>query len=203
MTELNGQWILNEDRALKALVSGISVSDGDSTNRKVGVWFGQPDVEIQAQTYPYITIDLVDVYEATERAHRNEISLWYKPDGGPEMSPDKGYRTEYPIPYDLIYQITTYARHPYHDRKIIRDLMKRMGGRSHSLYIPEDDTQRSMFVLGHRKRDSTEDGRRLFSNAYTVQIFSELLPRDIDFVQKVREVRAGFTDASFTLDFNQ
>lgn len=200
-TEVNGQWILNEDKALRNLLKDIVVTDRIPT--KVGVWYGQPDVEIQEQSYPYIVIDLIHADEAPERAHRNEIELWYRPDGAPKHSPDKGYKTEYPIPYDLIYQVTTYARYPRHDRQIIRAIMKRMGGRSHSLYIPEDDTQRSMFIIGSQKRDRTEDARRLFSNAYTVQIFSELLPKDIDFVQKVREVRAGFTDASFTLDFNQ
>lgn len=197
--QMHGQWILNEERALKERISGITVSDSADRTRKVGVWFGQPDVEIQKQTFPFITIDLVDDYEATERAMRNEITLWYQPDGAPPEAPDKGYVTEYPIPYDLIFQITTYARQPRHDRQIIRTLMKRLGGRVNSLYIPEDDTIRSMFVVGHQKRDSTSDGRRLFSNAYTLQVFTELLPKDIDFVAKVREVRASFTDASFTI----
>lgn len=199
MTEINGQWSLNEERALKAALQGIVVSDGTNPARKVGVWYGQPDIEIRAQSYPYITIDLVDVDEAPERAHRNDIELWYRPDGAPESLPDKGYVTEYPIPYDLIFQVTTYARHPYHDRQIIRSIMKRIGGRSRSLYIPQDDTMRSMFLVGSRKRDSTEDGKRLFSNAYTVQVFSELLPKDISLVEKVLEVRATFSDASFTI----
>jgi hypothetical protein len=202
VSEINASWILNEDRALKALLKDITVSDSKNPARKVGVWFGQPDVEIQQQTYPYITVDLVDVDEAPERAHRNDIELWYRPEGAPDALPNKGYVTEYPIPYDLIYQVTTYARQPMHDRQIIRAIMHRMGGRSHSLYIPEDDTMRSMFVVGSRKRDSTEDGRRLFSNAYTVQVFSELLPKDIAVVEKVLEVRATFSDASFTIPTN-
>ena len=53
-------YIINEDKALKALVSGITVSDSGNPTRPVGVWFGQPDNEIRQQSYPYITIDLVE-----------------------------------------------------------------------------------------------------------------------------------------------
>ena len=52
-------YIINEDKALKTLVSGITVSDSGNATRPVGVWFGQPDNEIRQQSYPYITIDLV------------------------------------------------------------------------------------------------------------------------------------------------
>lgn len=198
--ELEGHWLLNEDEALKNLLKGITVSDNRNPERRVGVWFGQPDVEITDQTYPYIIIDLIDVGEAPERAHRNKIDLWYRPDGAGAPQANRGYVTDYPIPYNLVYQITTYARHPRHDRQIIRSLMKRMGGRWHSLYIPADETVRTMYIAGHMKRDSTEDSRRLFSNAYTVVVFSELLASDIDYVQKVREVRATFTHVPFEID---
>ncbi len=50
-------FILNEDKALKAALSGITVSDSGNPTRPVGVWFGQPDPEIRFQSYPYITID--------------------------------------------------------------------------------------------------------------------------------------------------
>jgi hypothetical protein len=175
-----GAWLLNEDNALRTLLSDITVSDEHNSARKVGVWFGQPDVEIRTQAYPYITIDLIDAREATERSMRGRVTLGYQPDGAAAPTVGKGYVTDYPIPYDLDYQVTTYARQPRHDRSIMRTLMQeKFGSRMHTLYIPEDDTQRSMFLIGSQKRDSTEQNKRLFSNAYTVRIYSELLPKAI------------------------
>lgn len=174
------RFLLNEDNALRQLLSDIYVSDDKNPNRKVGVWFGQPDVEVTTQSYPYITIDLIDVREATERAMRGLTSLYYLPDGGWETDVTMPFKTSYPIPYDLDYQITTYARQPRHDRALIRILMQeKFGSRMHTLHIPADDTKRSMFLMGSQKRDKTEDKRRLFSNAYTVRVYSELLPEAI------------------------
>ena len=175
-----GQWLINEDKALREWLKDIYVADEKAPSRKVGVWFGQPDVEITEQTYPYMTIDLIDAREATERAMRGKVWLQYAPDGGDTPSIVTPYFTDHPIPYDLDYQITTYARHPRHDRVLMRTLLQdKFGSRMHSLYIPEDDTVRSMFLMGQQKRDKTEDKRRLFSNAYTVRVYSELLPVDI------------------------
>lgn len=197
MVETNPNWILVEEEALKAVLQGMTVADSKNASRKVTVWFGQPDVELREQIYPYVTVDLIDVSEAKERAHRNRIELWYTPEGAPKRDDGKGYVTDYPIAYNLTFQITTYARHPRHDRQIIRQMASRIGGRYRTLHIPQDDTVRSMFVLGTQKRDSTEAGRRLFSNAYTLQVFSELLPTEIEAIQKVLAVRVGDIDFTF------
>jgi hypothetical protein len=174
------RFLLNEDKALRSWLNDIYVSDDNNPNRKVGVWFGQPDVEITNQSYPYITIDLIDVREATERAMRGLTQLYYLPDGGWETDVVMPFKTSYPIPYDLDYQITTYARQPRHDRALIRTMLQeKFGSRMHTLHIPSDDTKRSMFLMGSQKRDKTEDKRRLFSNAYTVRVYSELLPEAI------------------------
>ena len=53
-------FILNEEEALKSLLSGMTVSDSGNANRPVGVFYGQPDKEIRQQAYPYITIDLIN-----------------------------------------------------------------------------------------------------------------------------------------------
>lgn len=175
-----GEFLLNEDKALRDWLNDVYVWDEKSSSRKVGVWFGQPDVEIQAQSYPYMTIDLIDVREATERSMRGQAMLGYLPDGGDFDVPLPYEARSYPIPYDLDYQVTTYARQPRHDRAIIRALLQdKFGSRMHSLYIPADDTSRSMFLMGSQKRDKTEQNRRLFSNAYTVRVYSELLPTDV------------------------
>lgn len=171
-------FILAEDLALKTYLNDIYVSDDKNPNRKVGVWFGQPDLEVRAQSYPYITIDLIDVTEGLERAMRGDIHMNYRP--SEEPASDTYFRSDYPIPYNLDYQITTYARQPRHDRQIMTTLMQnKFGHRYHTLYVPDDETERSMFLLGMAKRDTTEQDRRLFSNAFTVRVFAELLPSTV------------------------
>jgi len=196
---LNENMIVNEDRALKQLLMGMTVSDNRQSNRPVKVFYGQPDVEITDQTYPYITIDLIDADEATERAMRGIIELQYQPEGAPKREDGHGLKTDYPIPYDLVYQITTYARDPRHDRKIMNQIARRLGGRYHSLYVPEDNTERSMFLTNTLKRDLTEANRRLFSNAYTVVVYSELIPADIEKVAQVKKVDLGINGQHETI----
>lgn len=171
-------YIINEDKALKALVSGITVSDSGNPSRPVGVWFGQPDNEIRQQSYPYITIDLVGISEAIDRAHRGYIDLPYTPEGG---NSNETYATWYPIPVNLDYQITTYARQPRHDRQIINALFApgRLPMRFGLLDIPEDGTARRVDLMGFVKRDTTEQEKRLFRNIYNVQVSSEFLPAQL------------------------
>lgn len=172
-------FILNEDKALKTLLSGMTVSDDKNPSRPVGVWFGQPDLEIQQQAYPYITIDLIDVREATDRAMRGTVTTkWWPhlPEGVAVPANDEVVVWDYPIPFNLDYQITTWARHPRHDRAILSALYSTvLTPKYRGLYIPEDDTVRSMYVLGMAKRDVTEQARRVFSNVLTVRVHSEIL----------------------------
>lgn len=171
-------YIINEDKALKTLISGITVSDSGNASRPVGVWFGQPDNEIRQQSYPYITIDLVGISEAVDRAHRGYIDLPYTPEGG---NPNEEYATWYPIPVNLDYQITTYARQPRHDRQIINALFAagRLPMRFGLLDIPEDGTVRRVDLMGFVKRDTTEQDKRLFRNIYNVQVSSEFFPAQL------------------------
>lgn len=172
-------FILNEDKALKTMLSGMTVSDEKNGARPVGVWFGQPDLEIRQQAYPYITIDLIDLQEAQDRSMRGTMTLekmGYVPEGF--TAPANGSYKQldnYPIPYNLDYQITTYARQPRHDRQILATLITSvLPSRYRSLYIPEDDTVRFMYVLQQMKRDRTEQDRRLFCNIFNVRVHSEI-----------------------------
>lgn len=172
-------FIISEDTALKAKLSGIKVSDAKNNVRDVGVWFGQPDLEIREQSYPYITIQLVDVSEDPTRAHRGVTKLGYTPDGVANPT-DAPILTEYPIPMDLMYQINTYSRHPYHDRALITELMdNRIKVRFGWLEIPSESTVRRMDLLGYTKRDIAEQDKRLFVNVFTVRVSSELYPTQL------------------------
>jgi hypothetical protein len=176
--------LLNEDAALKALLTGMTVSDSGNAARPVGVWYGQPDPQIRQQSYPYITIDLIGVSEATERNHVGIVTLPYTPEG---YDPETSFETQYPIPVDLMYQVTTFARQPRHDRQIISQLFGplRLPLRFGMIAIPEDGTVRRLDMLGFSKRDFTETDKRLFSNVYTVSISAEFLRENLNQIYQV------------------
>jgi len=139
-------FILNEEAALKTLLTGITVSDSGNSARPVGVYYGQPDKEIRQQSYPYITIDLVSVTEDTTRAHRGYVPLTYTPEG---VDTTNITHTNFPIPVDLVYQVATWSRQPRHDRQLIAALYSpgRLPLRFGQLPIPEDGTNRRVDVL--------------------------------------------------------
>ena len=177
--------IVNEDKALKLSLAGITVADAGNPTRPVGVWFGQPDAELREQVYPYITIDFIGYSEDPTRAMRGMTQLTYFPEGA---NTSEQYVTEYPIPVNLDYQITTFARQPRHDRQIMAEMLtgQRLPLRFGLLVIPEDMTVRRLDFLGVIKKDRTDsNGKRLFSNVYTVRISAEVLPREIEVMNEV------------------
>jgi len=171
-------FVINEEEALKKLLTGITVSDGGNSARPVGVFYGQPDPQIRQQSYPYITLDLVGIQEDTTRAHRGYVPTTYPVEGS---TLDVGSLTDFPIPVDLFYQISTWSRQPRHDRQLIAALFSpgRLPLRFGQLFITEDATLRRLDVLGFSKRDSTESDKRLFNNVYNIRISSELFPDQI------------------------
>lgn len=204
-------FILDEDEALRDLLLGMTVSDNKNPTRPVGVWFGQPDVEIRAQSFPFITIDLIDVTEATERVMSGYVDPWYwEPEGlDPETS---GWQMYYPTPINLDYQVTVLSRQPRHDRQIMGQLMgTRLPLRFGSLVVKArensdgtvDATTRRLDVLNVTKRDMTESGKRLFMNAFTVRVSSEIpQPYDFQTFYKALEIRmsTGTFSGSQVLD---
>lgn len=173
-------FLINEDAALKTMLQGITVSDAGSSARPVAVYYGQPDKEIRQQTYPYITIDLISVREDTSRMHQGAVDLTYIPEGLGVTAVDGLINriTNFPTPVDLYYQVSTWARQPRHDRQIAAALFSagRLPFRFGQLDIPEDGTVRRLDMLGFSKRDTTEGGKRLFSNVYNIKISAELFP---------------------------
>ena len=173
-------FILAEDTALKSLLQGISVVDEKSISRPVKVWFGFPDVEVRAQDYPYMTIELLDVSPSNERQHSGFL---YDNDFRGTIAPVAGltYEYEYPVAYDLIYQVTSYARHPRHDRAIIYQFLnEKVPHKFGQIAIPNElgteTSYRHIFLDGFIKRDLIEEGRRLLRNVFTVRVVSEMTP---------------------------
>jgi hypothetical protein len=175
------------------LLQGITVSDSGNSARPVGVYYGQPDKDIRQQIYPYITLDLVGVREDTERAHRGVVNLAYAPEGyTPNLDTDGSINQpiEFPIPVDLIYQVSTWSRQPRHDRQIMAKLFApgRLPFRFGQLPVPQDGTNRRLDMLGFSKRDTTEGGKRLFSNVYNIRISAELFTQELTGVYQVLDV---------------
>ena len=193
-------FLINEDGALKTLLSGITVSDSGNPTRPVAVFYGQPDAQIRQQSYPYITIDLTGVTEEVDRAHRGYATLPYTPEG---IDPTVSTATSWPIPIALYYQITTYARQPRHDRQLIAAVYNnnRLPFRFGALFIPEDGTLRRLDMLGFVKRDTTESGKRLFSNVYNIRVSAEVLPDVLTQLYQVLEtptITYTVSDTPFT-----
>ncbi len=178
-------FLLSEDKALRNLLTGCTVTDqkadgGDGGRRNVGVWFGQPDQEIRNQSFPYITIDMIDVGEDFNRAHRGKVKPEYYSDpsnmgNSAEYDPDlHDWELDWPVPVIIDYQITTYARQPRHDRELLAQLMSTKLPLRFGVLEPDDGTVRRLDVVAISKRDVTENGKRLFVNAFTVRISSEI-----------------------------
>jgi hypothetical protein len=182
-------FIIAEDEALKALLQGVTVEDDKNANRAVGVWYGQPDLEVRDQVFPYLTINLIDVSEATERVMSGaQVQPWYVP--APDLTYDgvdyDDWTVPYPVPVNLDYQITSFARHPRHDRMILAQVLGdrlpfrcgRLDVRAITTVTGDDTvtdmTTRRLDMLGFTKRDTIEDDKRLFMNVFTIRVSSEL-----------------------------
>ncbi len=170
-------FILSEDLALKNRLSGITVVDEKNASRTVGVWFASPDVESRAQSYPYVTIELLDFKEAGYRQHSG---VFDDSDRQGTIAPVANtiYTYEIPVAWDLMYQITSYARHPRHDRAIIDHMLNKVFvAKRGYLAVPNDlgteTGYRHLILEEFTKRDTIEDNRRLYRNVFTVTVSSE------------------------------
>lgn len=177
-------WLLEEDNALKQHLSNptITVADDQRSSRPVEVWFGQPDLELQKRTYPYISLELIDINEAPERVVNGLPMLTYTPSGyAPLPAGQVRYVNMFPTPYDLDYQVTVWSRHPRHDRQILQQLMQgRLPIRFGQLALAETNRVVRLDMLGGpRVADTTdENGKRLFRKVFTLRVATELFPEN-------------------------
>lgn len=201
--------LLNEDKALRNFLRGMTVADEKNATRLVSVFFGQPDLETQEQSYPYMTIDLIDVVEDTMRSMNGIEPITYVPEGY-EADPDKLAAGQYEhwlaVPLAIDYQITTYCRHPRHDRQIISQfLSQKFTFRRGVLEVEEDNTVRPVFLTSYVKRDQTENGKRLFRNYFNIRVLSEMEMSEIADLPKVStvtpSVQHSVDDTAPTSDF--
>lgn len=200
-------FLLSEDKGLRDKLKDITVQDqrGDYEGklRNVGVWFGVPDQEIRDQSYPYITIDLIDIARDFSREMRGVIDdsttqADYLFDN--EDLSTGGGKLDLPIPMNLDYQLTTYSRHPRHDRDILAQLLTNKLPMRAGVLDLDDGTTRRLDVLDIAKRDMVEQGKRLFMNAITVRVSSELAQGTLKQLYKVSSIRPElFTTLNFSI----
>jgi hypothetical protein len=174
-------FLLSEDKAMRLNLQGMTVHDqratGDDLPRQVGVFFGQPDQEVRAQSYPYITIDMIDINRDPQREMRGKVNNLVL--NGEYLGPaspveGQGWEIDLPIPVSIDYQITSYARQPRHDRELLAQLLyERLPLRFGQISL-DDGTVRRLEVMDYSKRDITEQAKRLFVNAITVRVTSEV-----------------------------
>ena len=170
-------FILAEDEALKEMLKGIIVTDEKNTAREVGVYFARPDVESRTQSYPYITIELIDINWAN---YRQMSGFVVDSDLQGTRIPIENESFSYMTPgaWDLMYQITAYSRHPRHDRAIVgklltKDLVNKRGFLKVPNELGTEFSYRHMTLGDFAKRDTIEDGRRLYRSVFTVLVTSE------------------------------
>jgi hypothetical protein len=220
-------FLISEDEALRNLLLGMTVTDQKaasegSPTRSVKVYFGQPDQEIRSQSYPYIVIDMIDISEDNLRAMRGMVKPIYMDD--PETMPavEEGdeptpYNSEtndwmihWPIPVNIDYQVTTYSRQPRHDREILSQILYTRIPMRFAVLEPSDGnsqgvgTVRRLDLLDISKRDVTEQGKRLFVNAFTVRVSSEIAETTYNQLYKALQVDVtGVTDEESNTDGSQ
>ena len=175
-------FIIAEDKALKALCQNMVVGDDANPSRTVKVWFGYPDIEVRDQTFPFITIDLIDIIPAN---NRQTAGVQYDSDNDGTVSPvpNTYYSYTIPVAYDLVYQITSHSRHPRHDRALMYQLLNKFPSKYGKLAVSNqlgtETAYRSMFLDGFVKRDTSDSetgNRRLLRNTLTVRVVSEMSP---------------------------
>lgn len=182
-------WLIAEDEALKAHVRGMKVVNND-TETPVGVRFGLPEAEEGDVRYPLVTINMVDISEGNERAHAGRITPSYIPHGQIPVPTGMGAATEFPIPVNIDYQITTFARSAWHDRQIQAQMLGDKFPFKHGvLYVPSDGSRRTMMLLEWQSIDGLDvNNKRQFRKAYTLRVFSELFLGQIEHLHKVQRV---------------
>jgi hypothetical protein len=199
-------WLINEDRAVKAKLQGLSVTDANAPDgRPVPVRYRIPEVELATQTFPLIVVEHAGIEKADEREHRGPVYLPYAPEGTTrwwaegDTSYDvtqSPYLVDYPIPFDLRYRVMVFTRLAEHDIALASLMMQRdrIPARFGFLEIPEDGTVRRLDLLGGPELADTRDenGKRLFRREYLISVSSEMLQSVADAYIKATSVALDF-----------
>lgn len=226
-------FLFAEEQALREALKSITVADNADPSRRVKVYYGYPNEEVE-QVYPFLTIDLLGIEFDAERASSEQTYYWQptptqnqiRSSTDLQYFPDQYSDTDLAamntvqsvdnfVPVLLLYQVTSWARNPLHDRQItgamVRYVFPSMGRRTW-LEVPEDGTIRRMNLLSWRAQDiqDQQSGYRkaIHRKAYTISIQAELPQIDLAGSHIVEEVHGTISDyrqpfdPSITEDFS-
>ena len=198
-TDIQRGFLLAEDEAMKAKLSGLTVAaPRESGGRKrVKTYYRFPSEEME-RTYPFITIERTDIAFAADRAHSAEITaIDYWPsewETFAEYAVAHGL-TDFDIdlasaeatrwhPYDIHYQVATYARSAQHDAEMTATLLGTayLPDRWGYLDVPADGSSRWLDRVGYAQADLLEVAggttKRTFRKIYNVTVSAHLPPED-------------------------
>lgn len=194
------QFLDKEDEALRNLLNGaVTVADSSSSARPVRVYYGLPDkekVDINGTSgYPFITLDLVNMSPDPERTRSGPFfpdpDSTYAPEDWPVATALTSLYGELPpTPYNLDYQITTWARHPRHDRQILRTLLSGpLPYQFGQVSVVVDNSERRLVLVNVLKRDTLDsNGKRIYRNVFSVRMSAELAVWQVQLATQVTEV---------------
>lgn len=205
-------FLLAEDEALKAKLSGLTVPVRGDADKRVKVWFRMPERE-KERDYPYITIDLIDIVFAADRAHSAQVTgIDYWPS---EYATFAEYAAAKLLtfdeetdvvqatwwhPYDIIYQVSTHCRSAQHDRLLTARLLGTayLPDRWGYLHVPADDSERWLDRVGWSQADYYDDAagtdtRRVFRKVYNVSVSAHVPPEDPFLFKQVLTVAGTLT----------
>lgn len=212
----NPGFLLAEDAALKARFSTLKVSDDRNGARAVQVFFRYPEAETE-RTYPFLTIEMIDIVHARNRQH-SETQIVYPKVGVDDRadflkSPDamkywpsrvsnmenitatgKDFiiSNEF-VPVDLLYQVSTFTRSALHDRQLSSQMLSTITPfRKGFIEVPEDGTIRRLDLLDWTTADllDSEAGyrKRIFRKIYTLQMSAEIPSLDMYGLQQITTI---------------
>ena len=204
---VQNQFLLAEDAALKALLTGIKVPTDKAAPAfmDVPVWFRFPESE-RAIVYPFITIDLIgiepayDLWESEwdmsenfavfhdDITGKNVKTGLYDPSVSETvfhplsgLDPALPVRRPHYLQYRLFYQISAWSKTFAHDRvltaQLIRDVIR---PRPTWLRVAADKTWRRMEPMGWAAADiPIQEGgiKRIFRKVFTLSVQAEI-PQD-------------------------
>lgn len=196
-------FLLAEDEAMKGILSNLTVSDDRNNERPIEVFFRYPEGETE-RSYPFITIEHIDIIHARNRQH-SESDIFFRTGAGnvpqipagsanrmdywPSVSSTFGFKTgkdayaylmaNEHVPVDLLYQVSTFTRTALHDRQLSAKMLTEVfPWRKGFIDIGADNTIRRLDLLDWTTADllDPEAGyrKRIFRKVYTVQMTAEI-----------------------------
>lgn len=200
---------------MKAKFSTLYVPDPKQPDgkRRAKVWFGMPSTE-RERTYPFITIDLIDIAFASERAHSMEkinVDWWpseaatyqeYADLHAITVDPEAPYGSTIRFqPYDIFYQVATHARYAVQDRHLTSQMLSTSYAplsQIGTLHVPADGTQRWLDNDGWVRADYRDaEEKTVWRKVYSLKVSAHMAVDDPATFARVTQVAAtlrGTTD---------